>query len=94
MENLILQYLKPELIVLIPVLYFIGLAFKKAAFVKDKYIPLILGAISILLVFIYILALEGWSMNVIWFSFIQGVLACAGAVYFNQIYKQLMKKDE
>lgn len=92
MENLILQYLKPELVVLIPVLYFIGLALKKAAFVKDNYIPLILGAISIVLVFIYILALEGWSMNVIWFSIVQGVLAGAGAVYINQIYKQLTKK--
>lgn len=92
MENIILQYLKPELIVLIPVLYFIGLALKKAAFVKDNYIPLILGAISILLAFIYILAIEGWNMNVIWFSIVQGVLAGAGAVYFNQIYKQLTKK--
>lgn len=92
MENLILQYLKPELVVLIPVLYFIGLALKKAAFVKDNYIPLILGAISIVLVFIYILAIEGWSINVIWFSIIQGVLAGAGAVYINQIYKQLTKK--
>lgn len=92
MENLILQYLKPELVVLIPVLYFLGLALKKAAFVKDNYIPLILGAVSIGLVFVYILAVEGWSMNVVWFSLIQGVLACAGAVYFNQIYKQLIKK--
>lgn len=92
MENLILQYLKPELVVLIPVLYFIGLALKKAAFVKDNYIPLILGAISIVMVFIYVLAVEGWNINVVWFSIIQGVLACAGAVYFNQIYKQLTKK--
>lgn len=92
MEDIILTYLKPELVVLIPVLYFIGLGLKKANFVADKFIPLILGAISIVMVFIYILAIEGWSMNVVWFSFIQGVLASAGSVYFNQIYKQLTKK--
>ena len=94
MENIILQYLKPELVVLIPVLNFIGLGLKKAAFVADKYIPLILGTISILMVFIYVLAIEGWSLNLILFSIIQGVLAAAGAVYFNQIYKQLTKKGE
>lgn len=93
MENVIMNYLKPELVVLIPVLYFIGMAFKKGEFIKDKHIPTVLGVISIVLVFVYLIATEGWNVNVIWLGIVQGVLAAAGSVYANQIIKQ-SKKDE
>lgn len=91
-ENLILQYLKPELLVLIPVLYLIGLGLKKAAFIKDNYIPLILGAIGILVVFFYLLGVSGWNINLIWISIAQGILVAGGSVYINNIYKQLIVK--
>ena len=42
-----MDYIKPELIAVAPVLYFIGIWLKKAQTVKDKYIPLILGTVSI-----------------------------------------------
>ena len=92
MDELILTYIKPEFVILIPVLYFIGMGFKKATFVDDRFIPLLLGAISILLVFIYLLATEGWDLHIIWVSVVQGVLAAAGSVYANQVYKQLSQK--
>ena len=41
-------YIHSELLVLVPVMYFIGVALKKSK-VKDRWIPLILGAISIAL---------------------------------------------
>ena len=93
MEDLILKYLKPELLVLVPVLYLIGNALKKANWVNDKFIPMILGGIGILLSFIYLLGLEGWNMNILWMSAVQGVLAAAGSVYFNQNVKQLTKVE-
>ena len=40
---------KPELLVVAGVLYFIGMGLKGAQAVKDKYIPLILGAAGIAL---------------------------------------------
>ena len=43
----IVNYVKPELIVVAIALYFVGMALKQAQAVKDKYIPLILGGISI-----------------------------------------------
>ena len=43
----ITNYVKPELIVVAIALYFVGMALKQAQAVKDKYIPLILGGISI-----------------------------------------------
>lgn len=41
------NYVKPELIIVAIVLYFLGMWLKQAAFLKDKYIPLALGAIGI-----------------------------------------------
>ena len=45
----IMNYVKPELIVVAVVLYFIGMGLKKAEAVPDKYIPLILGAAGIVI---------------------------------------------
>ena len=50
------EYIKPELLILIPVLYVIGMAVKKTALIADKLIPLVVGAIGILLSVIYVLA--------------------------------------
>lgn len=40
----IMNYVKPELVVVAIVLYFIGMWLKKAETVTDKYIPIILGS--------------------------------------------------
>lgn len=39
----IMNYVKPELIVVAIVLYFCGMALKQTQVVKDKYIPMLLG---------------------------------------------------
>ena len=52
----ITNYVKPELIVVAIALYFVGMALKQAQAVKDKYIPLILGGISIVICAIYVFA--------------------------------------
>ena len=39
-----LEYIKPELLILVPVLYVIGMAIKKTALIADKLIPLAVGA--------------------------------------------------
>ena len=44
-----MNYVKPELIVVAFVLYFFGVALRQAQAVKNKYIPLILGGISMVL---------------------------------------------
>lgn len=51
----ILNYVKPELLIVAVVLYFIGAGLKKAQTFKDKYIPLILGVIGIVLCAIWVL---------------------------------------
>ena len=51
-----LEYIKPELLILVPVLYVIGMAIKKTSLIADKLIPLTVGAAGILLSIIYVLA--------------------------------------
>lgn len=94
--ELVKEFIKPELIVLIPVLYIIGLGFKKTTLLKDKYIPLVLGLISIILTGLYIFATTDMTgskeiVMAIFTALTQGVLIAGASVYANQIYKQLQK---
>ena len=52
----IMNYVKPELIIVAVVLYFLGMWFKQAAFIKDKYIPLALGLIGVIICGIWVLS--------------------------------------
>lgn len=94
--ELVKEFIKPELIVLIPVLYIIGLGFKKTTLLKDKYIPLVLGLVSIVLTGLYIFATTDMTgskeiVMAIFTALTQGVLIAGASVYANQIYKQLSK---
>ena len=51
-----MNYVKPELIVVAFVLYFFGVALRQAQAVKNKYIPLILGGISMVLCAVLVMA--------------------------------------
>lgn len=94
----ITNYVKPELIVVAIALYFIGMALKQAQAVKDKYIPLILGGISIAICAIYVFATcacgTGQDVAMAIFTAItQGILIAGLSTYVNQIIKQT-NKDE
>lgn len=91
------ELIKPELLVLIPVLYFIGMAFKHAASFMDKYIPITLGLISIALSVLYLLSsadptAQHSLMSVIFTGITQGILCAGGSVYIDQLIKQTKKE--
>ena len=94
----ILNYVKPELVVVAIALYFIGVCLKESQTVTDKYIPAILGVIGIVICGIYVVAtcdLKG-THNIamaIFTAIVQGVLVAGLSNYANQIIKQ-MNKDE
>lgn len=97
MEQLI-NYVKPELIIVAIALYFVGMALKQAEAVKDKYIPLILGGVSIVICAIYMVATCTCSTGqdiamAIFTAITQGVLIAGLSTYVNQIVKQI-NKDE
>lgn len=95
--ELLLEYIRPELLILVIVLYCIGMALKSSTYVKDELIPFILGAISIGLCALYIFAVTdsigGYKtlLIAIFEIIIQGILCAAGSVYINQLFKQSEK---
>ena len=93
----LMDFIRPELIMLIPIMYFIGMAFKKSK-VSDRWIPFILGGISILICALWVCATSNIKdirdMALAMFTSItQGVLTAGAGVYINQLYKQSKKKD-
>lgn len=91
------SYIKPELLVLVLVMYLIGLWIKKSA-LPDKWIPAILGGLSIVLCVVWVLAtgeIAGWRDVAlhIFTGIVQGILVAGASVYANQIAKQATKDE-
>ena len=94
----ITEYIKPELLVVVFVLYIFGAGLKKTTLIRDKYIPLILGAAGIGLCTVWVLAScpLGSPREIamaVFTSVVQGILVAGAGTYVNQVVKQ-MKKEE
>lgn len=92
------DFIKPELLVLIPVLYLVGLAIKKSN-LNDRWIPIVLGAAGVVLAGLYIFATTDMSggkdaIMAVFVALTQGILTAGASVYANQIYKQITKGGE
>lgn len=84
------EFVKPELLVLIPVLYFVGAGLKRSE-TKDKYIPYALGFVSVGLAALYVCGSEGITLIGVFTAITQGVLCAGASVYVNQLIKQRRK---
>lgn len=82
MENL-MSYVVDNALILIPVLYVLGAILKGAEKVEDKYIPVVLLPVGIVLAMLIV----GFNVN----GFIQGILVTGATVYANQLIKQVNK---
>ena len=94
----ITNYVKPELIVVAIALYFVGMALKQAQAVKDKYIPLILGGLGIVLCAVWVFASCPISTGqeiamAVFTAIIQGILTAGLSTYVNQTIKQIGKNE-
>lgn len=95
MVEIIKEYIKPELFILIPVLYLIGLGIKKTS-LKNEVIPFVLGIVAVFLSALYIFATGDMHTAkdiamAIFMAITQGILISGASVYFNQLYKQAKK---
>ena len=94
----IMNYVKPELLVLAIVLYFVGVAMKQSNTIKDKYIPVGLGITGIILAGIWVVAtcplgsMQEIAMAV-FTAVVQGILVAGLSTYVNQVGKQLKKNE-
>ena len=91
------EYIKTELLLLVPVLYFCGIGLKKSK-LPDKWIPLTLGLFSIALTSLWVFStssIEGTKELAMAFftSITQGVLTAGTSVYANQIFIQAKKEE-
>lgn len=93
-----MNYIKPELIVVAIALYFLGLWLKQAAFIKDKYIPLVLGIVGIFVCGIWVMATATFATGqdialALFTAIVQGILVAGLSTYVNQIIKQIGKNE-
>lgn len=89
------KYIRTELLVLVPVMYIIGMGLKKSK-VADKYIPLILGTVSVILSALWVFATadleSGKEIHAAFFTAVtQGILTAGTSVYASQLYIQSRK---
>lgn len=95
--SILFQHIRPELLILVVVLYFIGMTLKRSKYVQDELIPIILGVTSVILCAVYIASVSDVPndyrevLGMIFTIIIQGVCCAAGSVYVNQMGKQLHK---
>lgn len=89
------EFIKPELLVLIPVLYFIGTGIAKSD-TPNKYIPFLLMGVGIVLSGLWVGATcpigTGQDIALALFTaIVQGVLVAGASVLVNETMKQAKK---
>ena len=89
-----MDYVKPELLIVTAVLYFFGIALKQAEFIKDKYIPITLGATG----GIWVTSTAHFAgaqdvLTAVFASVTQGIVVAGLSTYIYQIIKQAGKEE-
>ena len=92
------EYIRTELLILVPVLYIAGKGLKKSK-IPDHKIPLLLGCMGVILSSVWIVATSEIRNMQEFFSaaftaVTQGVLAAGASVYANQLYVQAQKAEK
>ncbi len=92
------DYIKTELLILVPVLYFVGIGLKKSK-LPDRWIPFALGITAVVLSAIWVIATGDicgvkQAASALFTAVTQGVLVAGASVYVNQLYVQANKKEE
>ena len=79
----VMNFIKENIVVLVPVLYIIGEIMKGSQVIKDKYIPAILLVVGVA----FSLSILGFNVD----GIIQGILVAGATVLGNQLVKQASK---
>lgn len=88
------QYILPDIMILIPVLIIIGMMLKKASFIQDWTIPILLAVVGIILAVVTIGAKDGYTSESVVTGIVQGILATGMAVYVHQLSIQTRRKRD
>ena len=92
------ELIRPELLVLIPVLCFLKLGLRKSAAFADRWIPLALGAAGVVLSLAYLAAAQpvttGQELAMLIFAGVTQGILCAGCSLFAEKLITRSKKDD
>jgi len=101
MELDVLNFIKPDLVILIPVLIGLGRILKSSERVCNQDIPLYLTITSIFLASSYILSVNAYEnapveyiANLVFKGVVQGTLCASLAIFGHQLTKQTLDKDK
>lgn len=94
----IMDYIKPELIIVALALYFLDMALRKSSVIQEKYILFITGLAGILICALYVFATCecGGPRDVAMAAFTavtQGIVVAGVSTYAKQIIGQIGKKE-
>ena len=99
--EVIKEFIKPELLILVPVLNIIGMMFKDSNAFDDRHIPSSLGGIGILLAALWVIGTSASTLGsaneivlAVFTAIVQGVICAGLAVYGNQLIKQATDDEE
>lgn len=89
--DIIKGFIKPELLIIVPVLYTLGMVIKKSKVITDDRIPLIIGMVGIILATIYDVSTSHLTdlrslLMCIFVGITQGILCAGLTVYGNQLF--------
>ena len=95
--NELMNFVKPELLVLVPALLILGKMLKGSS-VPDKHIPAALGVCGVLLAVVWVVGRTPLGtyqdiLNAIFAAVTQGIITAGLAVYGNQLVKQAGKEE-
>lgn len=96
--EMFIEYINPELLVLVPFLYVLGMFLKTSKKVSDNLIPAILGGAGVATAVVLVLAstvpvgTAAVALAVVT-AVVQGILCAGAAVYTNQLVKQGAKEE-
>ena len=96
--DIIIDYINPELLVLVPFLYVLVMFLKSSRAVSDNLIPAILGGAGVATAVVWVLAstvpvgAAAVALAIVT-AVVQGILCAGAAVYTNQLVKQGAKEE-
>lgn len=92
--TVILEFVRPELLILIAVTWCLGLFIKQTPKIQDWLIPIILLLFSVIFTVLWIAVVlgNGFTAAVIISAVGQGIIIAAIAVFGNEVIKQISVK--
>jgi NhaP-type Na+/H+ or K+/H+ antiporter len=79
------HYITENCLIIIPVLYAVGILIKHTKIIKNKYIPLVLLFVGIVMCIVITRSITN--------GIVQGTLCAGTAVFGNQMFKQFRKYE-